>query len=348
MTDIALKSWNGLKDGWGKVSTVWLLVVLLPLAVLAFDPAQFPNIVRTAISALLHTLPYIVVAVLLVAYLKASGAEALVAKAFEGREVRMIGFAALIGGLAPFCSCEVIPFVAGLLAVGAPLSAVMAFWLSSPLVDPANTLITASALGWDFAAAKAVGAVSLGLFGGYVMMGLMRAGAFPDPLKIQEKSSSCCGSSCGASPFDGTPVWKFWKDDARVETFKREGANNFFFLLKWLSLAYVLEALMLTYVPAQAIASLVGGDGFGSIAIGALVGMPAYLNSYVAPPMVAGLIEQGMSRGAGMAFLMAGAVSCIPAMAAVWSLVKVRVFAAYVVLGLVGAMLTGMVFQAVI
>ena len=347
MTDIALKGWNGLKDGWDKISGVWLLIVLLPLMVLVLDPAQFEPVIVKTVTALLHTLPYIIVAVLLVAYLKATGAETLVARAFEGREVRMIGFAALIGGLAPFCSCEVIPFVAGLLAVGAPLSAVMAFWLSSPLVDPANTLITASALGWDFAAAKAVGAVSLGIFGGLAMMGLLRLNAFPDPLKIQE-TKSCCGSSCGGSAFQGKPVWKFWTEEERVETFRHEGQNNFFFLLKWLTLAYVLEALMITYVPAQMIAGLVGGDGVGSIAIGALLGMPAYLNSYVAPPMVAGLIEQGMSRGAAMAFLMAGAVSCIPAMAAVWSLVKPRVFAAYVVLGLIGAMMTGIVFQAVV
>ena len=57
--------------------------------------------------------------------------------------------------------------------------------------------------------------------------------------------------------------------------------------------------------------------------------MPAYLNSYVAPPLLAGLTEQGMSAGAAMAFMVAGAVSSVPAMAAVWSLVRRGVFAAY-------------------
>ena len=44
--------------------------------------------------------------------MKATGAENLLARAFEGREVRMIVLAALMGGLSPFCSCEVIPFIA--------------------------------------------------------------------------------------------------------------------------------------------------------------------------------------------------------------------------------------------
>jgi hypothetical protein len=76
--------------------------------------------------------------------------------------------------------------------------------------------------------------------------------------------------------------------------------------------------------------------------------MPAYLNSYVAPPLLAGLMEQGMSAGAAMAFMIGGAISSVPAMAAVWSLVKPQVFATYLGLGIAGAILSGIVFQMVI
>ena len=50
-----------------------------------------------AFAAIGHTGIFIVFAVLAVAYMKATGAEALLAKAFEGREVRMIVLAALLG-----------------------------------------------------------------------------------------------------------------------------------------------------------------------------------------------------------------------------------------------------------
>jgi uncharacterized membrane protein YraQ (UPF0718 family) len=46
--------------------------------------------------------------------------------------------------------------------------------------------------------------------------------------------------------------------------------------------------------------------------------------------------------------MVAGAVSSIPAMAAVWSLVRPRVFAAYLGLGLTGAILVGLVFGALV
>ena len=123
---------------------------------------------------------------------------------------------------------------------------------------------------------------------------------------------------------------------------------NAVFLLKWLALAYLLEALLVTYVPAQAIGALVGGEGFLPIVIGAVVGAPAYLNGYAAPALVAGLMEQGMSAGAAMSFMVAGAVSCIPAMAAVWSLVSRTVFVSYCAFGLFGAIALGAGFAAVV
>ena len=80
----------------------------------------------------------------------------------------------------------------------------------------------------------------------------------------------------------------------------------------------------------------------------ALVGATSYLNCNDAPPHVAGLMTQGMSPGAGMAFMMAGAVSCIPAMAAVWSLVKPGVFSSSLACCIGGAVVIGHGFGIVI
>jgi hypothetical protein len=51
-----------------------------------------------------------------------------------------------------------------------------------------------------------------------------------------------------------------------------------------------------------------------------------------------------MSPGAAMAFVIAGGVSCIPAMTAVFALVKRPVFVAYVGLGFLGALLSGLAY----
>lgn len=345
MTDFALRSLNEARQTARKLSSVWILIILIPLGVVLLDPTRFTSVMAIAARAFGGTLPYIVLAVLLIAYLKASGAESIIARAFSGHQSRMIVMAALFGGLAPFCSCEVIPFIAGLLAVGVPLAPVMAFWLSSPMIDPPTLLITAAALGWKFAIAKGFAAIALGLMGGFAAHALRHGKALSAPLRPREGGG--CSSCCGDSPFKGETVWKFWRESARNVIFRREMIANMLFLLKWLILAYLLEALLITYVPAELIGSIVGGDGLWPIIVSAFIGAPAYLNSYVAPPLVAGLMQQGMSSGAAMAFMIAGGVSSIPAMAAVWALVNRKVFAVYLSFGIGGAIVIGAMFSLI-
>lgn len=327
-----------------RLDPVWVIVAAIPLLVVGLDGARAGDVLGTAAEAFAGTMPYMAIAIALIAGLKATGAEGVISSAFQGRETKMIVFAAMVGGLAPFCSCEVIPFIAALLAAGTPLSAVMAFWLASPLMDPPAFAITTGALGVEFAIGKTVAAVGLGLMGGFVVKTMMAAGAFSDPLKPQLAR----GCGCGPNPMNGKPVWKFWQHAERRATFGSTAWDQALFLGKWLALAYLLEGLLIHYIPAESIGALVGGPGLWPIVLGALVGAPAYLNGYAAPALVAGLMEQGMSPGAAMSFLVAGAVSCIPAMAAVFALVKREVFALYVALGIFGAILSGVIFAAVV
>ena len=104
---------------------------------------------------------------------------------------------------------------------------------------------------------------------------------------------------------------------------------------------------MLEYIPAEAVAGVLGGEGIGTVLLGAVVGAPAYLNGYAAVPLVDALLAQGMSDGAAMSFVIAGGASSIPAAIAVWALVRPRVFAAYLGLAVSGAVLAGLAWQAV-
>ncbi len=340
MADIAQSQ----RPRWPKISKAWFASALILLAVAIFEAPQFWPTVEFTANALLNTAPFIVFAVLAVAYLKATGAENLLAKAFEGRELRMIGLAALLGGISPFCSCEVIPFIAALLAVGAPLSAVMAFWIASPLMDPAMYSITAGGLGLEFASAKVVAAIGMGLLGGVGTMALKKTAVFTDPLREKPQVGGCCGVK---KPFSGKPVWKFWGDNDRIEIFRKTAIENALFLFKWLFLAYLIEAIMIRHVPASLVAQVLGGEGIQPVLLGAFVGMPAYLNGYAAVPLVKELLDMGMADGAAMSFMLAGGVSCIPAAIAVWALVKPKVFAAYLGFALVGSVLAGLTWGAI-
>ena len=150
MTEIALAT----RRLAGRIDPV-VLVVLLALAALAvLAPAQAVESLRFTGDALVGVLPFLALSIGVAAYAKASGADALIARAFTGNLPTMIVAAALMGALSPFCSCGVIPLIAALLAMGVPLAPVMAFWLASPLMDPSMFLLTAGTLGTSFAVYK--------------------------------------------------------------------------------------------------------------------------------------------------------------------------------------------------
>ena len=110
-------------------------------------------------------------------------------------------------------------------------------------------------------------------------------------------------------------------------------------------LAFVLESLMVAYVPRDLVASVAGDGGFLSILGATLVGIPSYLNGNAALPLVAGLMAKGMAPGAAMAFLVGGGVTSIPAALAVWGVARRAVFAAYLGFATLGAILSGLLFQ---
>lgn len=324
---------------WARIDKVALTGALIVLVLALFDRTAVIPTLATALDHFMGTLPFILLAVAAIAVMKASGSERLLDGAFKGRETRMIMIGALVGGLSPFCSCQVIPFVAALLAAGAPLSAVMAFWLASPLMDPAMFAITAGGLGLDFALAKSLAAIALGVAGGLMVKIFATGPVFADPLRVAPKIGGCCGAK------KRTVNWRFWTEADRRQSFVQSGASNLVFLGKWLALAYLLQALMIAFVPADLVVRVIGGDGIGPILLATLLGAPAYLNGYAAVPLMAGLLSQGMNPGAAMAFVIAGGVSSIPAAVAVWALVKPRVFAAYLVFALAGALVAGVIWS---
>ncbi len=324
----------------------WALILLSGLIGILDRNQLMPSWVFT-LESLWQMLPFFALAIGVAAYAKASSADSLIAGVFLGNPVRATVLAAFVGALSPFCSCGVIPLIAAMLGAGVPLAPVMAFWIASPIMDPEMFILTAAGIGLNFTIAKTIAAVAMGLFSGFAVLVLQKQGFLAKPLRSHV--SSGCGSSCGtgnqASEGTADINWRFWQDRDRMKIFTDEAISIGVFLGKWLTLAFFLESLMLAYVSTDWIVSYVGADNPFAIPIAALVGAPSYLNGYAAIPLVSGLLEMGMTPGAAMAFITAGAVSSIPAAIAVFALVKKPVFALYLSLGLVGAMLSAWAFQ---
>lgn len=362
----------------------YVLVALgaLLLGLWTCSPAQAWSTGRYVADELAHIAPWLAASVVIAAAARATGADALAARAFTGRQGRMILVASLSGAVLPFCSCGVIPLVAGLLSAGVPLAPVMAFWIASPLMDPTQFFIAAGTLGLGFAVAKLVGAVGMGLLSGFGTMVLIRIGWLDAPAALRivpaASGSSCCGSNtspkpiaaaacCGSakqaiapasataccaakpSPTQSGVVWRFWTDAVRSQRFLTTATTTGWFLVRWLAVAYTLESLMVAWLPAGAVGTWLGaGAGLLAVPLAVAIGIPVYLNSFAAIPFVSGLIGLGMSPATGLAFMLASSATGFPAMVAVWALVKPRAFALYIGFAVIGALIAGYAYTAVL
>jgi len=61
------------------------------------------------------------------------------------------------------------------------------------------------------------------------------------------------------------------------------------------------------------------------------------MNGYAGIPLIRGLIELGMAPSTGLAFMLAGSVTSIPAAIAIYALARMKLFALYLVVGGLGA-----------
>lgn len=328
-----------------QLDRVALAIALVLFGLMFWVPAQAAASLRFTLSSLWDVAPFLLLSIGIAAYATASGADNLIARAFHGRLAVMIPVAAIFGAFSPFCSCGVIPLIAALLSMGVPVAAVMAFWLASPLMDPSMFVLTVGTLGLPFAIFKTIATVGIGLLGGFGTLALMRSGwaiaAFENPLR-EGVGNGGCGGSRVRNP---KPVaWQFWRESDRQQKFWKGARKNAWFLGKWMALAFLVESLMLVYVPTEWIQAIAGDGGLLSIGLAALIGVPLYLNGYAALPIVEGLIQQGLSPAAGMTFLLAGGATSIPAMIAVFALARRPVFLAYLAFAFIGSITAGILY----
>jgi uncharacterized protein len=322
---------------------------------------QTVEIIQFVIANAIHVAPWFFLSIGLGVVVRALRLADGLGAALNRRPVQAILAAVAIGAFSPFCSCTVIPVVAGLLTAGVPLAPVMAFWVASPTMDPEIFTFTVSMLGWELAIARLIATLVLSAAAGFGVHLLVRRGRLTHPLRRQPAPS--CGAPEGSCDVVATP-----SGDTAVLTRERtvlagarrrlttldgrevgtEIARQSWSLGRWLLAAFALEALILAYVPQETIASALGGSNLWSVPMAAAVGVPLYVSNFTALPIVSGLLSQGMGSGAAIAFLLAGPVTTMPAMLAVRPLVRREVFWYYLAVALVGAMALGAVAGALL
>ena len=261
-----------------------------------------------------------------------------------------IPLAVAVGMVSPLCACGILPIVISLAMMGTPLAPLMALLVTSPVMGPDALLLTYSGLGSEWALMKFVGAGILGLSAGVLVLWLQKSGFLAqDMVRLQpvyqENGSLAPAAVIGAAHGIKVKRMQIIPRDSQLRFIFDRTLDAGLFIGKFLLLAIILEAIIVTLVPVSWITFLVGQQNAQSLVAAALIGLPLPTNQIPIIPILAGLLERGIDQGAALTLLLAGPVTSLPAMLALWAMFQKRLVLVVVVNSLLVSILLGWLLQ---
>ena len=255
-----------------------------------------------------------------------------------------------VGMVSPLCACGILPVVISLAMIGTPIAPLLTLLATSPLMGPDAFLLTWSGLGPEWALLKVAGAAVIGLATGLTTQYLVKRGVLAgdlvrlDPVYHEDGTP---GSAYEVGCANGIAVrtMTIVPRANRLRFIFDRTLDAGLFVGKFLLLAIVLEALIVTLVPLSWITVLVGQKSFTSVLTAAVIGLPLPVSQIPVIPILSGLLQRGIDRGAAYTLLLAGPVSSLPAMIALWGMFRRRVVVTFLGVTLCSALLLGWLFQ---
>ena len=258
--------------------------------------------------------------------------------------------AVVIGMVSPLCACGILPVVITLAMIQTPLAPLMALLVTSPVMGPDALILTWSALGMEWAVLKVVGAAVIGLSTGLITQLLVRQGYLAGNMVRLKPKYNLDGTlaparDIGAEAGIHVKSMTIVPRASKLHFIFDRTLDAGLFVGKFLLLAIVLEAIIVTLVPVSWITALVGQKSFLSLVLAALIGLPLPVNQIPIIPIMAGLLQRGIDPGAALTLFLAGPVSSLPAIIALAGMFKKRVLVVFLGVSLTGSILLGWLFQ---
>ncbi len=159
------------------------------------------------------------------------------------------------------------------------------------------------------------------------------------PLERRESTCGCSGNSSQAGPMDSS------KPGVTPAVFATElfttGKRLLIMFLGFAFIGFFLNGL----IPASWVTAVFGSGRIYSVPLAATLGLPLYINTEASLPLIRALLDNGMSQGAALAFMISGAGTSIGAIAGALTIARWRVIALVVGVLWVGAIVSGFAFD---
>ena len=307
-------------------------------------------------DGILHLLPYLLVGVLIGAFIRTYKFHVRLRKGLPRFGQWAVLAATGIAVISPLCACGVLPIMVSLVTSGLPLAPAMALLVASPLMSFEGYAVTAGLLGTSWANAKLAAAIFMGLWAGLVTHLLARRGfsageIFRGRIPEGDMHDPGCDHRIACNCPDRWSNRIGRRHPSKFVIFWAKALELLWAVGKYTLIGLVIEVLAQRYVPAEWIAAVFGSTAWYTPVLIALASVPLHLNQFTAAGILFGPVDvlarlgQDVSWSAGMAFLIGGPVTALPAMGVFLSLFRPRVFFLYLGICLTGTLLVAYVSQ---
>ncbi len=299
-----------------------------------FSGTYTRKIIIEALALLNDLWPYLLSGIILTSLIKSLFPKEKVAGFFRSRKSYSVIIGAFAGIISPFGSYVVIPMSAALFTLGTPLPVLMAFLVSSPLIDPNLFMLTAGAFGYELAIARTIASFIIGVMAGYATLWFMK-NEFLNPNSIvNDEYNYKLNTDIKTIPGKKI-IHQFY-----VEIYKMS-----VYIGKYFFLAIILAAVVKILTPPNLIMKILGQDNLLSVLLSAGAGVPFYVCGGAAIPVVQELASMGLSKGAVLAFFISGPITKISNLVLMYAAFKKKVLMIYVMTGILGAVLFGYIYN---
>ncbi|OOO70320.1 permease [Staphylococcus saprophyticus] len=238
-------------------------------------------------------------------------------------------FGMIFGAVTPFCSCSTIPILAGLLNSKVPFGPAMSFLIASPLMNPLMIFMLWALLGWKVAIVYFIVLAVFSILTGLVFSKMNLANSY--------KGVNVKGDGFFAN-----------KTGSRFKQALNDAWAFLYPMLPYLFIGVFIGAFIYGFIPEEFIIKYASGDGFISVLIASVIGIPMYIRPETMLPIAEALVSKGMSLGTVVALIIGGAGASIPEVVLLSKLFKKKFVISFVIAILVVAIATGLIVNMIV
>jgi len=240
-------------------------------------------------------------------------------------------FAAMLGIVTPFCSCSAVPLFIGFVESGIPLGVTFSFLIAAPTINEVAVVMLFGLFGWKVAGLYITSGLVIAIVAGFII-GRLKMERYVEDFVWQIKG--------GAQALGEKLTWSD-RIERAWDSVKEIVGKVWLYVVVGIAVGAGIHG----YVPADALAGIMGKSAWWSVPAAVLIGIPLYSNAAGVIPIVSALIEKGASLGTVLAFMMAVVGLSLPETIILRRVLKPQLIAVFIGVIAVAIIITGYLFN---